>query len=89
MASLTSRDKLVQSEDDSSLTTKKENFRMWNEVDQYDESHVVRQSIVMRSLDMVTGKVDESEGILLLYRSLIMICFQQIWKLPTFTWKSL
>ena len=56
MASLTSRDKLVQSEDDSSLTTKKENFRMWSEVDQYDESHVVRQSIVMRSLDMVTGK---------------------------------
>ena len=38
------------------MTTKKENFRMWNEVDQYDESHVVSQSIVMRSLDMVTGK---------------------------------
>ena len=56
MASLTSRDKLVQSGDDSSLTTKKENFRMWSEVDQYDESHVVKQSIVMRSLDMVTGK---------------------------------
>ena len=43
-------------EDDTSLTSKKENFRMWSEVDQYDESHVINQSIVMRSLDMVTGR---------------------------------
>jgi diadenosine tetraphosphatase ApaH/serine/threonine PP2A family protein phosphatase/Ca2+-binding EF-hand superfamily protein len=42
--------------DDGNLTSKKENFRMWSEVDQYDESHVINQSIVMRSLDMVTGR---------------------------------
>ena len=47
MASLTSRDKLVQSGDDSSLTTKRK-LSYVEEVDQYDESHVVKQSIVMQ-----------------------------------------
>ena len=60
MSSLVSNTKTVpnnnDTEEDASLTSKKENFRMWSEVDQYDESHVINQSIVMRSLDMVTGR---------------------------------